>query len=181
MAYKLKKTVVLVGMMGAGKTAVGLALARIIGVEFRDSDTELEKAAAMSIAEIFSRDGEPFFRQRESEVLLRLLDGKNCILSAGGGAFLAERNRTTISQHGVSVWLKADLQLLWSRVRHKNTRPLLRTSNPRETLRELCATREPSYRQANIVVCARPEYSVEDMTMAVIQALLEKDDVLERS
>lgn len=113
---KLKKTVVLVGMMGAGKTAVGNALAKSLSVGFLDSDEEIVRAANMSVAEIFSRDGEPFFRARESEVLARLLSGPPCILSTGGGAFLAPGNRELIEQKGIAVWLEADLELLWQRV-----------------------------------------------------------------
>ncbi|MDR0808093.1 MAG: shikimate kinase, partial [Gemmobacter sp.] len=119
---RLRKTVVLVGMMGAGKTAVGTALARILAVPFCDSDEEIVKAAQCSIAEIFERDGEPFFRDRESEVIARLLRGRPCILSTGGGAFLSLRNRDLIAGTGISVWLRADLDLLWQRVRHKSTR-----------------------------------------------------------
>ena len=141
----LRRSVVLVGMMGAGKTAVGTALARHLAVPFLDADEELVRAAQMSIAEIFARDGEPFFRARETEVLGRLLSGPPAVLSTGGGAFLSEVNRHLIAERGVSVWLKADLDLLWQRVRHKTTRPLLRTANPRATLAELYAARVPLY------------------------------------
>ena len=143
----------MVGMMGAGKTAVGTALARILGVPFRDSDEEIVRAANRSIAEIFERDGEPFFRARETEVITRLLAGEPAILSTGGGAFLSETNRALISEQGVSVWLRADLELLWQRVRHKTTRPLLRTANPEATLRALLEARDPLYREiADVVV-----------------------------
>jgi shikimate kinase len=179
LAYELKKSVVLVGMMGAGKTAVGTALARRIDVEFFDTDTELVRAANMSIPEIFHRDGEEFFRQREGEVLVRLLNSQPCILATGGGAFLLETNRAAIARQGVSLWLKADLELLWSRVRHKNTRPLLQVANPREKLHELCITREKSYCLADMVVCSRADYSIEDMTDAVMQTLLAYDEILE--
>lgn len=180
MAYVLKKTVVLVGMMGSGKTAVGTALARHLDVQFLDSDAEIELAANMTIAEIFSRDGEQFFRDKETQVIRRLLEQERCILSTGGGAYLAQRNRDLISSKGVAVWLRADVALLWSRVRHKTTRPLLRTANPRQTLQELCTTREPSYSMADLVVDARPEYSIDDMTQRVIAELLSRPDVLER-
>jgi shikimate kinase len=179
-AVRLKKTAVMVGMMGAGKTAVGTALARMLGVPFRDSDEEIVRAANRSIAEIFERDGEPFFRARETEVITRLLAGEPAILSTGGGAFLSETNRALISAHGVSVWLRADLELLWQRVRHKATRPLLRTANPRETLRGLYEVRLPFYQQADLVVDAAPELSVEDMAQRVMQALASRPDVLER-
>ncbi len=175
---KLKKTVVLIGMMGAGKTAVGTALARLLGVPFVDSDEEIERAASMSVAEIFKRDGEVFFRARESEVLSRLLSGPACILSTGGGAFLAEANRRAIAERGVAVWLKADLDLLWNRVRHKTTRPLLRTPDPKGTLGALLASREPVYAEAAVTVQARPDYSIEQMADKVIEALQAHGDIL---
>lgn len=177
--WKLHKTVVLVGMMGSGKTAVGRELALKLGVPFLDSDHEIETAAAMSIAEIFERDGEPFFRARETEVITRLLESHKCILSTGGGAFLQARNREVISDTGVSVWLNADLPLLWSRVKHKTTRPLLRTSDPRQTLSDLYDARIPQYRKADLSVQARPEYAIGDMADAVIAALATRPDVLE--
>ena len=176
---RLAKTVVLVGMMGAGKTAVGTALARQLGVAFKDSDEEIVRAADRTIAEIFERDGEPFFRARETEVIGRLLRGTPCVLSTGGGAFLAEANRSLIHDVGVSVWLKADLELLWQRVRHKTTRPLLRTANPRETLRELYERRQPFYAQADITVESAAERSVEEMATRVVEALHKRPDGLE--
>ena len=177
--WKLHKTVVLVGMMGSGKTAVGRELAQKLAVPFLDSDHEIETAAAMSIAEIFERDGEPFFRARETEVITRLLESQACILSTGGGAFLQARNREVISDTGVSVWLNADLPLLWSRVKHKNTRPLLRTADPFQTLSDLYHARIPFYRKADLSVQARPEYAIGDMADAVIAALATRPDVLE--
>jgi shikimate kinase len=176
---RLKKTVAMVGMMGAGKTAVGTAVARLLGVPFLDSDEEIVRAADRSIAEIFERDGEPFFRARETEVLARLLKGAPCILSTGGGAFLADHNRALIADHGVSVWLRVDLDLLWQRVRHKTTRPLLRTANPRETLRRLYEARLPFYQMAEIAVDSAPSYSVDDMARRVVGALAMRPDVLE--
>ncbi|MEI6097861.1 MAG: shikimate kinase [Alphaproteobacteria bacterium] len=176
---RLKKTVVMVGMMGAGKTAVGMSLARLLKVEFVDSDEEIVRAADRSIAEIFERDGEPFFRARETEVLSRLLRGTPCVLSTGGGAFLAETNRRLIHESGVSVWLRADLDLLWQRVRHKNTRPLLRTANPRETLAALYQARVPLYEQADLVVDSVADLSVDTMAQRVAAALMQRPDVLE--
>jgi shikimate kinase len=176
---RLKKTVAMVGMMGAGKTAVGSAVARALGVPFRDSDEEIVKAAQATIAEIFERDGEPFFRARETEVLARLLRGEPCILSTGGGAYMSETNRALISDSGVAVWLRADLDLLWNRVRHKSTRPLLRTENPRETLRALYEARVPRYERADLIVDSLPDLSVEDMANRVIAALATRPDVLE--
>jgi shikimate kinase len=178
---RLKKTVVMVGMMGAGKTAVGTALARLLDVPFLDSDEEIVKAAHQTIAEIFERDGEMFFRDRETEVIRRLLGGVPCVLSTGGGAFLAERNRLQIREAGVSVWLRADLNLLWNRVRHKTTRPLLRTENPRETLRSLYEARLPFYQLADIAVDASALFSVEQMAERVIEALKTRPDVMEEA
>lgn len=179
--WQLKKTVVLVGMMGSGKTAVGKALAGLLDVAFLDSDAEIETAANMSIAEIFSRDGEAFFRDRETQVITRLLAETPAILSAGGGAFLAERNRQLIAAQGVSVWLQADLDLLWNRVRHKETRPLLRTSDPKGTLAALYQERLPIYRMADLSVMAKAEYTIETMAAKVLEALKTRPDVLELS
>lgn len=179
--FSLKKTVVLVGMMGSGKTAVGMALARRLGVPFLDSDAEIVKAAQMEIAEIFERYGEAFFRARESEVIARLMEQpRKGVLSTGGGAFMAEGNRAQITRLGVSVWLKADLGLLWARVRHKETRPLLRTLNPKATLAALVAVREPVYALADLTVEARPDYSIDDMATRVIETLATRADVLEQ-
>lgn len=179
--FVLKKTVAMVGMMGAGKTAVGMALARHLSVPFLDCDEEIIRAAGCSIAEIFERDGEAFFRARETEVIARLLRGQPCILSTGGGAFLSEGNRRLIHDVGVSVWLDVEVDLLWQRVRHKNTRPLLRTNNPLQTLQTLFAARLPFYQQADIAVAAQAEVSVDDMADRVVAALLKRPDVLERS
>lgn len=176
---KLHKTVALVGMMGAGKTAVGKELARYLGVPFRDSDEAIVTAAQMSIAEIFERDGEAFFRAREAEVIARLMQDSPSVLSLGGGAFLNAQTRTLISQYGVSVWLKADLDLLWSRVRHKTTRPLLRTADPRATLADLLSARMPDYAKADLVVEANAAFSVADMAQHVARALAGRADILE--
>lgn len=177
--YRLKKTVVMVGMMGAGKTAVGRALALKLGVPFMDSDVEIERAANRSVPEIFERDGEAFFREREAEVISRLLQGPSGILSTGGGAFLAERNRDTISTHGVSVWLDADLELLWNRVKHRDTRPLLRTADPKATLTKLFQDRAPVYRLADLSAPCAPNLTIEEMAARVINTLLIRPDVLE--
>ncbi len=178
LAAHLKKTIVLVGMMGAGKTAVGKALALALAVPFLDSDDEIVKAAGMSIAEIFARDGEAFFRARETEVITRLMKEEIGVLSTGGGAFLAAKNRDVITNSGVSVWLRADIDLLWSRVRRRNTRPLLRTENPRQTLAQLCQAREPLYAKANLAVDCRAGYSIEAMASSVIEAVKSRPDVL---
>ena len=178
-AYDLQKTVVMVGMMGAGKTAVGRALAARLGVPFLDSDAEIESAANMTIPEIFERDGEAFFRAKESQVIGRLLDEQKGILSTGGGAFLSEANRRMISERGVSVWLRADLEVLWNRVRHKDTRPLLRTPDPHATLSALYQARVPLYQQADLVVDSDGETAIEDMVDRVLEKLATRPDVLE--
>ncbi len=179
MRNALQKTVVMVGMMGAGKTAVGKALATRLGVRFVDSDAELVAAANMSIAEIFARDGELFFRERESEVIARLLDAAPSVLSTGGGAFLAQRNRDMISARGVSVCLKADVDLLWSRVRQKDTRPLLQTPNPRATLEDLYNARAEIYEMADVIVESRADVAIDEMALRVNTALEKRPDVLE--
>jgi shikimate kinase len=168
---RLARTVVLVGMMGAGKTAVGRALATRLGAEMRDSDAEIVASSQLSIAEIFERYGEPFFREKESAVIARLLDGPPCILSTGGGAWLSEANRALLTREAAVLWLQADLELLWQRVRHKTTRPLLRTSNPRRTLSELLAARAPVYALAPLKVHVAPDWSIEETAERVMAEL----------
>jgi len=175
---RLKKTVVLIGMMGAGKTAVGGALSRMLGVPFLDSDDEIVRAASMTIAEIFDRDGEPFFRQKEAQVIARLLAGPPCVLSTGGGAYLAEATRDAIAAQGVAVWLQADPALLWQRVKAKATRPLLQIENPRARLEALCAERDPIYALADLRVTCAPTLSIDDMARRVQAALATRPDVL---
>ncbi len=176
---KLKKTVVLVGMMGAGKSAVGRALASALDVPFRDSDTEIETAANMTIAEIFARDGEAFFRRKETQVIERLLDSRPAVLSTGGGAYMAEENRRMITEKGVAVWLDADLRVLWNRVRHRDSRPLLQTPDPLATLTEIYERRVPVYAQADLAVKSEQGLSVEGMARKVIETLMTRPDVLE--
>ncbi len=178
--WRLRKTVVMVGMMGAGKTAVGRALAARIGVPFLDSDHEIESAANMTVPEIFARDGEPFFRLKESQVIARLLRSSCCILSTGGGAFLAESNRRMISEQGVSVWLNAAPDVLWNRVRHRDSRPLLRTANPKATLLSLYENRVPLYAEADLEVLSEGDVSIEQMVDRVLVALATRPDVLEQ-
>ncbi|MBT0956748.1 shikimate kinase [Alphaproteobacteria bacterium KMM 3653] len=173
MQAKPLKTIALVGMMGSGKTAVGTALARMLDIPFVDSDQALVAAADRSIAEIFERDGEAFFRTKERQVITRLLTGPPCVLSTGGGAFLGEQTRAEIKRNAVSVFLDAELELLWSRVRHKTTRPLLMTERPKATLTELMRARAPVYALADLAVKADPAYQIEDMARAVLQALQE--------
>ena len=175
---RLLKTVVMVGMMGAGKTAVGRALAARLGAPFLDSDAEIEIAANMNVPEIFLRDGEPFFRDKETKVIRRLLSEERCVLSTGGGAFLAAGNREMISRRGVSVWLKADIDVLWNRVKHKNTRPLLRTDDPRATLGQLYDARVPLYAEADLTVVSDGIASIDQMVDRVLLALATRPDVL---
>ena len=180
--FILKKTIVMVGMMGAGKTAVGRGLSQRLSVPFLDSDSEIETAANRTVPEIFKRDGEKFFRAREAEVIARLLEEKRGVLSTGGGAFLAQDNRIQITTRGVSVWLDADLDLLWHRVRLKDTRPLLRTADPFATLTKIYGNRVPMYAKADVVVKSISGLSIEEMVDRVIDKLLsDRPDVLEMS
>jgi shikimate kinase len=164
-SHILHRTIVFVGMMGAGKTAVGGAVARMLGVPFLDSDHEIEQAANMSIPEIFARD-------RETRVLERLLEGPPVVLSTGGGAFMAEENRRLIAARGLAVWLKADLEVLWARVRHKDSRPLLRGPDPKGTLARLLEARSPVYAQAGLVVEVAPRWTVQQTAAEVVAALI---------
>lgn len=171
----------LIGMMGSGKTAIGRALSARLHAPFLDSDAALEEAAQASIAEIFARDGEAFFRRREAEVIRRLLTGPPSVLSTGGGAFLAEQTRAAIAELGLSVWLNAPLDLLWERVRHKDTRPLLRTPDPRATLAGLYDARVPVYAKADLEVPVATGHSIEQTTDRVIDLLRRETDVLEEA
>ncbi len=134
----------------------------------------------MSVAEIFARDGEPFFRDKESQVIQRLLETECGILSTGGGAYMAAPNRQMISDKGVAVWLNADLNLLWQRVRHKDTRPLLRTENPLAVLTDLFNKRVPVYGLADLQIHVEPGCSIEETATMVIDVLLTRPDVLEK-
>lgn len=172
MTYHLSKTIVLVGLMGAGKTAIGSIVAQKIGCDFLDSDIEIEKAAQMSIAEIFLRDGEAFFREKESQVLARLLEGPACLLSTGGGVYMLPKNRKVITEKAVAVWLQADLDLLWLRVKGNDTRPLLQVEKPYEALKVFYKERTPIYACSEITVLADDSLNKEDMADKVISHLL---------
>jgi len=169
---RLKKTIVMVGMMGAGKTAVGRALAQRLEVPFLD-------AANLTIPEIFAREGEAFFRDKERQVIARLLKEERGVLSTGGGAFLADENRSIIAKHGVAVCLQADLEVLWKRVRHRDTRPLLRTDDPYATLKSLYEARVPIYSLADLSVVSDGLSSIEEMVERVLDALKARPDVVE--
>lgn len=168
----LRRTVVLIGMMGAGKTAIGRALAQRLGVDLKDSDAEIVTSAQLSIPEIFERYGEAFFRDRETKVISRLLEGPPAILSTGGGAWLAEENRGLLMAHAAVLWLEADLDLLWSRVRHKSTRPLLQTDNPHATLAALLADRTPVYALAPMKVTVSADWSISQTADRVLDKLV---------
>ncbi len=146
------KTLVLIGLMGAGKSTVGRRLADRLNLPFYDSDDEIVAAADMPIPDIFAKFGEQYFRDGEERVMERLLGNPPCILSTGGGAFMSEKTRNTIGNNAISVWLRADLETLWARVSGKPGRPLLQQDKPKEILGGLLKARYPIYQQADIVV-----------------------------
>lgn len=170
-AAQVRRSIVLVGMMGAGKSAVGAELSRRLGVPLRDTDAELERAAAMTIPEIFARDGEAFFRAREAEVLARVLAEPPAIVSTGGGAWMNPANRAAVARAGVSVWLNVPLPVLWQRVRQRPGRPLLQSPDPRGTLERLLAERQSAYALADIAVPVDAAASVADTATQVLGAL----------
>ena len=147
----LKRTIALVGMMGAGKSSIGRRLAARLNVAFRDADGEIEHAAGCTIAEIFERYGEPAFRDCERKVISRLIAEPPHVLATGGGAFMDAATRADLKQHAVSVWIRAPLDVLLARVLRKDDRPLLKNGDPREILTRLLAEREPVYAQADII------------------------------
>ena len=163
------RSVVLVGMMGAGKSSVGKRLARRLGLPFADADIEIEAAAGMSIPEIFTHHGEPAFRDGERRVIARLLEGGPLVLATGGGAFMNAETRARIAEHGLSVWLKADLDVLLRRVRRRDDRPLLK-SDPETTLSRLIDERYPIYAEAAVTVHSR-EVPHDTMVDEVVDAL----------
>ena len=146
------RTIVLIGLMGAGKSCVGRKLAARIGRPFLDADAEIEQAAGCSISEIFARMGEAAFREGERRVMARLLDGQPVVLASGGGAFIDPDTRRLIADKAVSVWLRADLDLLVKRTAGRDHRPLLKQGDPREILQGLIDTRYPIYAQADLIV-----------------------------
>lgn len=150
---------------------MGGPLAAKLGVELQDSDAEITTSSQLTIAEIFDRFGEPFFREKEGQVIARLLEGPPCILSTGGGAWLSEANRTLLMRDATVVWLEADLELLWNRVRHKSHRPLLQTDDPKATLSELLEARSPIYALAPWKVTVAPEWSINETANHVMEVL----------
>lgn len=165
------RSIVLVGMMGAGKTTVGRRLANRLGRRFIDSDEEVEKAAGMSIEDIFKAHGEADFRAGEAKVIARLLREDAMVLGTGGGAFMNPETRALVKEAAVSVWIKADFELLFARVSRRSNRPLLKTANPRETLKALIEARYPTYAEADVTVVSR-DVPQEQVASDVINALM---------
>lgn len=168
---KLFRTIVLVGLMGAGKTSVGKRLAALLGVSFTDSDVEIEEAAGMTIPEIFATFGEPAFRDGERRVISRLLAERPGVLATGGGAFVEPRTREQIKASATSVWLRADVDLLFERVRDRPGRPLLQVADPKAVLTELSERRTPFYSQADVLVDSRRGFSHDAMARSIVEAV----------
>ncbi|WP_421865499.1 shikimate kinase [Parvibaculum sp.] len=167
-----ERAIVLVGLMGAGKTTVGRRLARRLDLAFVDTDAEIEEAAGESIPEIFERRGEAAFRAGERRVIARLLDEGPQVLATGGGAFMDPLTRANIAARGISIWLKADLDVLMKRVGKRGDRPLLQTGDPRETMKRLMDQRYPVYAEADITI-----ESLEGPHDAVVEQVIEKLDL----
>jgi shikimate kinase len=168
------RSIVLVGMMGAGKSSVGRRLGARLALPFIDADTEIETAAGMSIPEIFARHGEPAFRSGEQRVIARLLEGGPQVLATGGGAFMSADTRAAVRARGVSVWLKADFEVLMRRIKRRTDRPMLKTDDPAATLKALLDVRDPVYAQADLTIESRevPHGTVVDEIIAGLQRLL---------
>jgi shikimate kinase len=173
-----QNAVVLVGMMGSGKSSVGRRLASRVGLPFVDADTEIEMAAGMTIPEIFSQRGESEFRDGERRVISRILTTRSpLVLATGGGAYTNAETRERIAQLGISIWLKADPEVLMRRVRKRSNRPLLQTADPEATLRRMLAEREPIYALADITVTSRDDphdVVVEDAVAALARYLAQR-------
>lgn len=151
-APKRQRSIVLVGLMGAGKSTVGRRLATALHLPFYDADQEIETAAGCTISDFFERYGESAFRDGERRVIARLLDGPRHVLATGGGAFMDLSTRDLIKQRALSIWLRADIELLMARVAKRQTRPLLQTGDPRATMEKLMAERYPVYAEADVTV-----------------------------
>ncbi|MCG6203964.1 shikimate kinase [Rhodopseudomonas sp. HC1] len=169
-----ERAVVLVGMMGAGKSTVGRRLALRLGLPFLDADTEIENAAAMTIPEIFETHGEPHFRDGEARVIARLLDGGAKVLATGGGAFMRAETRDRIRDKAVSMWLEADADVILRRVKRRADRPLLKTPDPAGTIARLIEERHPVYRAADITIASRdvPHEKIVDECVAALHDYL---------
>src|SRR5271163_3530814 len=169
------RSIVLIGMMGVGKSSIGRRLGVRLGVPFVDADTEIEKAAGMSIADIFARHGEADFRSGEARVIARLLESGPQVLATGGGAVLNADTRAAIKAKGVSIWLTAEFDVLMRRIsKRKNERPMLQTADPAATLRQLLAERAPAYAQADLTVQSRevPHDAIVTEIMTLLAAFL---------
>jgi shikimate kinase len=149
------RSIVLIGLMGAGKTAVGRRLANRLDLPFIDADTEIEQAAGASVSEIFAEHGEAYFRQGERKVIARLLENGPQVLATGGGAYMNPDTRANIKAHGLSVWLKADIKVLMKRVGRRDNRPLLATGDPEKVMKRLMEERYPIYAEADVTVESR--------------------------
>lgn len=149
------RSIALIGMMGAGKSSIGRRLAVRLGIPFTDADAEIVAAAGMTIAEIFAAHGEPYFRSGEARVIARLLEGSSQVLATGGGSFMNPTTQAVIRRKAVSIWLKADYDVLLRRVRRRNDRPMLSTEDPESTLRRLLTEREPIYALADLTILSR--------------------------
>jgi shikimate kinase len=173
-----ERPIVLVGLMGAGKTTVGRRLANRLELPFRDADVEIETAAGMPISDIFSIYGEPSFRDGERRVIARLLDEGPLVLATGGGAYMNPETRAKIASRGVSVWLKADHETLMRRVRRRSHRPLLANPDPEGTMRRLIAERYPIYSEANVTVESHdmPHDRVVSEVMSAIETWLDAQE-----
>lgn len=177
----IPKTIVLVGLMGAGKTCIGSRLAERLGLPFVDADAEIEKAAGCTIPDIFELYGEAAFRDGERRVIARLLNGPVQVLATGGGAFMDPQTRAEVRDSAISVWLRADLPLLMSRTARRGSRPLLRDGSRRETLKRLMAERHPVYAEADIVVdsAREPPDATVDRLMEALRAFLDAPETAE--
>lgn len=168
------RSVVLVGMMGAGKSTIGRRLSARLHLPFLDADTEIEAAAGMSIPDIFETHGEPHFRDGEARVIARLLDGGPAVIATGGGAFMREETRGRISDKAVSIWLKADADIIMKRVKRRADRPLLQTADPAATVGRLIEEREPVYQRADLTIWSRdvPHEKIVDECLDALHAWL---------
>jgi len=171
-----KRLVVLVGMMGAGKSTIGRRLAARLGLPFVDADSEIEAAAGMTIPEIFELHGEPHFRDGEARVIARLLEGGPAVLATGGGSFMREETRRRIGEKAVSIWLKADPDIILRRVRRRADRPLLQTPDPAATINRLLGEREQVYQHADLIIASRdvPHDKIVDECIDALHAKLFK-------
>ncbi|MEH2505415.1 MULTISPECIES: shikimate kinase [unclassified Bradyrhizobium] len=169
-----RRSVVLVGMMGAGKSTIGRRLAARLRLPFLDADIEIEAAAGMSIPDIFETHGEPHFRDGEARVIARLLDSGPAVIATGGGAFMREDTRNRIRDKAVSIWLKADVDVIMKRVRRRADRPLLQTEDPTATVSRLLEAREPVYRSADVTILSRdvPHDRIVDECIEALRARL---------